>query len=68
MTWQPIETAQNGDRVWVAGWHKKHGTVAGYWWYHEDVIFNGKPCEHPDATIWCPIELPAFPPPPAGDA
>jgi hypothetical protein len=42
----------------------KSGT-AGYWWYHEDVIYDGKGTEHPSAIFWAPIVLPPFPEQPA---
>ena len=60
--WQPIETAREWDRVIVAGWQPRSGNVAGYWWYHDDTIVDGKPCEHPNATLW--HSFPEVPPPP----
>lgn len=62
--WQPIETAPDLDRVWVAGWQKPSRGCAGYWWYHEDVTSDGAAIEHPEATLWCEIVIPAFPPAP----
>jgi hypothetical protein len=59
--WRPIDTAPDLDRVWVAGWQAHHGNVSGYWWWHEDVCSDGKAIEHPDALLWFPIMLPAFP-------
>ena len=59
--WQPIETARNDDRVIVAGWQPRHGNVAGYWWFHDDSIVDGKPFLHPDATLWHPY--PSLPEP-----
>lgn len=60
--WQPIETAPEHERVMVAGWNEATKRVQGYWWWHEDVIFDGKAFDHPEATLWCPIILPPFPP------
>lgn len=62
--WQPIETAPDMDRVWVCGYQPRRGSCAGYWWYHEDVTADGKPFDHPDASHWCAIVLPKFPPAP----
>lgn len=59
--WQPIETAPELDRVMVCGWSQPTKRVAGYWWWYEDTIINGKACEHPDATYWAPIVIPDFP-------
>jgi len=60
--WQPIASAGDRmDRVFVAGWQKPHGNVRGYWWWHEDVVCDGKAIEHPEATLWCPIRIPPFP-------
>jgi hypothetical protein len=56
--WQDISTAQELDRVFVSGYQKPSGNVAGYWWVHEDVIVNGKPLEHPSATKWQPLPKP----------
>lgn len=64
MTWQPIETAQDGDRVLVCGWQKPTRGCAGYYWWHEDCVWGGKGTEHPDALYWTPLTLPDFPPPP----
>jgi hypothetical protein len=64
--WQPIATAPDLDRVFVAGWQPRHGNTAGYWWWHEDLIVGGVPAEHPNATLWCEITLPAFPAPREG--
>lgn len=57
--WQPIETAPDFERVIVAGWQPKSGTVAGYWWMHEDDIVAGRP---PSALLWHPF--PNSPPAP----
>lgn len=65
--WQPIETAPEHARVFVAGWEPRNGNVAGYWWWHEDVVFDGQPCDHPHALLWCAIDLPEFPEPPEGE-
>ncbi len=60
--WQDISTAPDLERVFVAGWQKPRGTVAAYWWLHEDhTDERGVPTEHPDALKWCPL-----PPPPPG--
>ncbi|MBT1154310.1 hypothetical protein J1C56_01760 [Aminobacter anthyllidis] len=53
--WQPIETAPDFERVIVAGWQPKSGTVAGYWWMHEDDIVAGRP---PSALLWHPFPMP----------
>jgi hypothetical protein len=58
---QPIATAPNRERVMVAGWNNATKTVQGYWWWHEDVIVDGKAFEHPEATHWFPILKPEFP-------
>ena len=62
--WKPIETARSLDRVIVAGWQPRSGSVAGYWWYHEDVTDeDGKPIEYTDALLWHPFpEVPREPP------
>lgn len=61
--WRPIEEASSLDRIFVSGWQKRSGSVAGYWWVHEDVTDeNGKPMDHPDATYFQPL-----PTPPQGD-
>jgi hypothetical protein len=64
--WFPIETIgpdQEFDRILVAGWQKRVGTCAAYWWAHEDNVFHGKPDEHPDALLWQPFpKLPSKPP------
>lgn len=62
--WQPIETAPDLERVLVSGWQQQSGNCAGYWWWHEDVIVDGKASEHPEATLWARITLPSFPPAP----
>jgi hypothetical protein len=63
--WQKIETAPELERIWVCGWQKKTKGFAGYWWWSEDMIVDGKAMDHPDATHWAPIVLPlSFPPPP----
>lgn len=62
--WQPIETAPEAERILVAGWQRPLGMVAGYWWWHEDTVLDGEPCDHPAATLWAPIVLPKFPAPP----
>ncbi len=62
--WQPIETAPELERVFVAGWERRSGRVDGYWWWHEDHCYEGKAIEHPNATMWCPINLPPLPEPP----
>lgn len=60
----PTTPPPDFDRVIVAGWQKPMGGTAGYWWYHEDDMFRGKPCQNPDATHWTPLVLPPFPEPP----
>ncbi len=62
--WQPIETAPELDRIWVAGWQPRNQTTRGYWWWHEDCCYEGKAIEHPEATLWCRIVLPDLPPSP----
>ena len=66
--WQDISTAPELDRVLVAGWQKRSGTVAGYWWWSDDVIINGRAVRHTSATLWAPVVLPAFPTSPTGEA
>lgn len=58
---QPIATAPELERIMVAGWQPHRGSTRGYWWWHEDVTFNGVAYEHPDATHWFLIALPDFP-------
>lgn len=61
--WQPIETAPDMDRIWVAGWQNRHGRCAGYWWQEEDMVINGKPQGNPAAIVWRPIpEAPSWVP------
>lgn len=60
--WQPISTVRELDRVIVAGWSKPTAICRGYWWYHDDFICDGKPSEHPEATMWHPF--PPMPPEP----
>jgi hypothetical protein len=64
--WRPIETAENFDRVIVAGWQPRNGNTAGYWWYHEDCTDEcGRPMDHPDALLWHPFPaVPSAPPAP----
>ena len=57
--WQPIHTAPSWDRVMVCGWQPRSGTVAGYWWWHQDATGpDGKALAHPDASHWAPVILP----------
>lgn len=65
--WQDIKSVEPLDRVIVAGWQKASGTVAGYWWLHEDFIDEkGVPMDHPDALLWQPFpERPSQPPNPS---
>ena len=66
-TWQRIDAAPDLERVIVAGWQPRIGSVAGYWWHHEDCTDeDGSPMEHPDATLFVRIAdvIPAFPPAP----
>lgn len=54
--WRPIEelTRKHDDsRILVAGWQKPSGRTAGYWWWHEDVVIDGRPMDHKDAKFWC---------------
>lgn len=61
MEWQDMNTAPTLERVFVAGWQRRYGSVSGYWWLYEDCTDqNGVPMEHPDALKWQPL-----PPPPA---
>jgi len=62
--WQDISTAPDLDRVMVCGWNPPHKRVAGYWWWHEDSVYEGRAIDHPTALYWCRVNLPAFPPPP----
>lgn len=62
--WQPIETAPDFERVWVAGWQPKTDNVIGYWWRHDDVCEEGVAIEHPSATHWCRHNTPPYPPNP----
>lgn len=70
--WQPIETAPDLERVLVAGvQHDASGSVAPYWFWHEDVCDGGKAITTPRATHWHPVIKSAFPPlvtPPQPDA
>lgn len=60
--WQDISTAPTLERVFVAGWQPRSGTVQGYWWFYEDATDeNGRPIDHPTAEKWMPL-----PPPPVG--
>lgn len=61
MDWEPISTAPDLERIWVAGWQKPSSTHRGYWWWQEDCADNGKGIEHPNALLWCPIVLPPLP-------
>ena len=65
--WQDIADAPELERVRVAGWQPRSSTCQGYWWHHEDVIFDGKAVDHPEAILWMPIYVPTFPTPPGGD-
>ena len=65
MTWRPIETAPDLDRVLVAGWQPRNQTTRGYWWWNEDVTCDGKAIESPEAILWHPIVFADFPAPPA---
>ena len=64
MAWKPIRIAPIFERVLVAGWQKKTPTVAGYWWWYEDMTDGkGVPIEHPTALLWMPEpELPTWKP------
>lgn len=64
--WQDISTAPDLERVMVAGWQEPSGSVAGYWWWHEDACQDGVALDHPSATHWCNVRLPAFPAAPKG--
>jgi hypothetical protein len=60
--WQPIVTAPDSERVMVCGWQpRSNGGTAAYWWYEEDVTFDGIPTEKPCALYWAPIVIPPFP-------
>lgn len=58
---EPIQTAPEHARVFVAGWQGPSNKTQGYWWYHEDIIIDGKPFEYIGATHWFPLALPDFP-------
>lgn len=64
LVFRPIETAPEAERVIVAGFQPKFRATRGYWWWHEDTVWDGKAVDHPNATHWCPISLPPFPEPP----
>lgn len=68
--WQDISTAPTLDRVFVAGWQRRSGTCAGYWWFEEDVTDErGVPMGKPDATLWRPLPpAPNLPPPPSSES
>lgn len=66
--WHDISTAPDLERVMVAGWQEPSGRVAGYWWWHEDACQDGVALDHPSATHWCNVRLPAFPAAPKGGA
>ena len=54
--WQDIKTAPTLDRVFVSGWQAPNGSVAGYWWVHEDCTDEaGRPIDYPDAALWQPV-------------
>lgn len=58
------------ERVIVAGWQRRHGTTAAYWWYHEDATDDvGRPIERPDAMLWVRLTdvLPQFPAAPTSE-
>lgn len=62
-SWQPIETAPDSDRIMVCGFSpRSRSGTAEYWWYGEDITFDGKPTEHKNALYWCPLIMPPFPP------
>jgi hypothetical protein len=65
---KPIASAPDLERVFVAGWQPRSGTVAGYWWWHEDVTSDGVALDHEHATHWFPIILPRFPAGPIASA
>jgi len=65
--WRPISELseeENDNRILVAGWQKPSGRVQGYWWWHEDVVIDGAPMEHPNAKFWCLAHY-SLPSPPA---
>lgn len=62
--WLPIESAPDLERIMVAGWQPRQGTVRGYWFWHEGVADGGVAIDDPNVTHWCRIVLPAFPSPP----
>lgn len=64
VTWQPIETAPDLERVLVCGWQKPRGSIIGYWWWHEDCCHEGRAIEHPSALYWANLDIPDFPEPP----
>ena len=56
--WRPIETAPKLDRVFVSGWQKRSGIIAGYWWLQEDMTDeNGIPMYSPSAKYWRPLPV-----------
>lgn len=59
--WKAIITAPEGERVLVAGWQGPRHGVRGYWWWHEDVVYDSIAVDHPDATMWAPVKVPPFP-------
>lgn len=65
--WRPISELseeENYNRILVTGWQNPSGRVQGYWWWHEDVVIDGAPMEHPNAKFWCLAHL-YLPSPPA---
>jgi hypothetical protein len=65
IAWKPVATAPELSRVWVAGIERATRTCQAYWWWHEDCVSEGLAIEHPGATHWAPIVLPAEFPHPA---
>lgn len=59
--WQPIETAPDDQRVFVAGYRKVGHIGNVVWWFHLDKVFDGVPDQYPHATHWFPIIKPKFP-------
>lgn len=62
-TWHPISEAPEGSRVLVAGWEPTRAGVAGYWWWHDDNIVDGKPFDNPTAILFTPAPITPKDPP-----
>lgn len=59
--WRSMDSAPELERVFVGGYQPRKGTVAGYWWWEEGVVFEGNAIKRPAATHWHPILIEAQP-------